>query len=162
MATHLGSCTCASCGAPALLLDRAYEAPDCVWAQPAAERSPRNNTDFAELGDRRFVRGLFPIHLASGDEFRFGLWFEVDQPTFDQVVAIWNDEDRYPQLRFTARIANAAPPWHVQILDAQVDLGVRDHTARPFVVAARAPWLQAVIERGWTMAEYEAVVASFA
>lgn len=162
MSTHPGSCTCASCGAPAALLDRAYQAPDCVWAQPAAERSPRNNSDFTEFGDRRFVRGLLPVRLASGDEFRFGLWFEVDQPTFDQVVATWDDEERYPDLRFTATVANAVPPWHAQILDAQVDLGVRDSNGRPFVIGARAPWLQAVIERGWTTAEYEAVVASFA
>lgn len=133
-----------------------------MWAQPPAERSSRNNSDFAESGDRRFVRGLLPVRLASGDEFRFGLWFEVDRPTFAEVVASWDDEERYPHLRFTATIANAAPPWHAQILDAQVDLGVRDPSARPFVIAARAPWLQAVLERGWTMAEYEAVVALFA
>lgn len=132
-----------------------------MWAQPVDERSARNNADFAELGDRRFVRGLLPVPLANGEEFRFGVWLEVDQQTFDEVVTSWDDEERYPDLRFSATIANAVAPWHAQILGARVDVGVRDPNGRPFVLAARAPWLQAVIERGWTTAEYEAAVASF-
>jgi len=158
---HPTSCACETCGARASLLDRAYQAPDCVWAQPVDERSSRNNVDFAELGERRFVRGLLPVPLANGEEFRFGVWLEVDEQTFDEVVASWNDEARYPDLRFTATVANAVVPWQDRILGAHVDVGVRDPNARPFVSAARAPWLQAVVERGWTMAEYEATVASF-
>lgn len=161
MATHPGSCRCATCGAPAPLLNYGYQAPDCVWAQPATERSPRNNVDFTEFGDRRFVRGLLPVRLATGEEFRFGVWLEVDATTFTEIVSTWHDEARYPHLRFSATIANAVTPWHSLILGAPVDAGVRHQDARPFVTAARMPWLQGVLERGWTTAEYEAVVASF-
>ena len=161
MAAHPKTCTCATCGAPTALLDYGYQAPDCVWAQPKAERSPRNNSDFAEFGERRFVRGLLPVKLEDGEEFRYGVWLEVDRETFDEVVKDWNDVDRYPKLRFVAKIANAAPPWRDKILDVAVDVGVREQNSRPFVLAARAAWLQKVLEDGWTMADYRAAIASF-
>lgn len=125
------------------------------------ERSPRNTRDFAELGERRFVRGLLPVKLASGDEFRYGIWLEVDCATFDDARQIWNDEVRYSQLRFAAAIANAAPPWREKIVGAAVEVGIRDHKSRPFVIGAREPWLRELLERGWTMAEYEAALATF-
>ena len=160
MAAHPKTCICARCGAAASVLDWAYQAPDCVWAQPAAERSALNNEDFAELGERLFVRGLLPVRLEDGEEFRYGIWLEVDLETFKKVLQSWNDRKRYARLRFAARIANAVPPWHDKILGVEVDVGVRDPTSRPFIVTARVRWLQAVIEHGWTTAEHKAVVES--
>lgn len=121
------------------------------------ERSSLNRPNFTELGERRFVRGLMPVKLEDGEEFRYGVWLEVDRGTFDNARASWNGE-RYLGLRFVATIANAAPPWGSRLLGVQVDVGVREQTALPFVIAAREPWLQAVLDRGWTAAEYEAVV----
>jgi hypothetical protein len=106
------------------------------------------------------VRGLAPVKLESGEEFQYGVWLEVDGEMFDEIKASWNDDVRYPKLRFAAKIANAAPPWGTKLLGANVDVGVRDQKARPFVVAAGEEWLEKVIERGWSAAEYEAVVAS--
>ena len=158
MAAHAKTCTCGTCGAPTDLLDVAFQAPDCIWAQPAAERSPLNNADFAELGSRRFVRCLLPVRLEDGREFHYGIWLEIDHQTFKEVLLSWADEERYPKLRFVAKVANAARPWGEKLLGVEVDVGVRDQRSRPFVIAARARWLQEVLGRGWTAAEYGAVV----
>lgn len=143
---------------PVPFLDFGYQMPDCVWQQPADQRSRRNTPDFAELGPRRFVRGLLPIRLPDGREFRYGLWLEIDEPTFQEVNRSWSDPERYPALRFQATIANAAPPWGDPLLGAAVDVGVRDQDSRPFVLASSQPWLQDLLARGWTMAEYRAAV----
>lgn len=161
MPAHPKTCACAKCGAPSLLLDFGYQLPDCVWEQPVSERSSRNSQDFAVHGARRFVRGLLPVKLETGEEFRYGVWLKVKRSTFDEVRATWNDPERYPKLRFVAKIANAAPPWRTKILGVEVDVGVRDQKSRPFVVAARERWLQDLIVRGWTEAEYKAAVESF-
>lgn len=141
------------------MLDFGYQLPDCIWAQPAHLRSPRNTHDFAVLADRCFIRGLLPVKLEDGEEFRYGVWLEVDAAAFRRARKVWNDPARYPALTFAATIANAAPPWAEQILGARVDVGVREPSARPFVRAARDAWLQDLLERGWTGAEYEEVVA---
>lgn len=143
---------------PVPFLDFAYQMPDCVWAQPADQRSPRNTLDFAELGPRRFVRGLLPIRLPHGNEFTYGIWLEVDKPTFLEVIRSWNDRKRYPRLRFAATIANAAPPWKNGILGVPVDVGTRDQNSRPFVIASPQPWLRDLLDRGWTMADYRAAL----
>lgn len=162
VADHPPTCTCSQCGNPSALLDFGYQAPDCVWAQPANERSPENTGNFAWLGKRRFIRGLLSLGLESGEEFNFGLWLEVDTATFDAVRASWNDPSRYLGLRFAAAIANAAPPWRERILGCRVDAGVREPTSRPYVLGARDAWLQRLLDAGWTTSEYEAAVASFA
>lgn len=143
------------------MLDFGFTLPDCVWALPPDERSPRNSKDFAELGKRRFVRGLLPIQIVGGEEFRFGVWLEVEPDVFDVIVASWNDEVAYPQLTFVATIANAVPPWRGKTVGAEVHVGVRDQKSRPFVVSSHVEWLQDVLERGWTEAQYDAAVESF-
>ena len=107
---HTRTCACAKCGQATQLLDSAFR-PDCGWAQPEGERSRRNNEDFAELDERRFVRGLLPIRLEDREEFRFGIWLEVTADVFDDVLVSWNDDVRYPRWQFVATIANAIPPW---------------------------------------------------
>jgi hypothetical protein len=101
------------------------------------------------------------VRLERGEEFRYGLWLEVSRTTFDDVRDSWNDKQRYPELKFVAKIANAAPPWRARIVGAEVKVGVRDQDSRPVVIAARKRWLQAIIKHGWTVAEYDAAVASF-
>lgn len=158
MLAHPENCTCEVCRPPVAFLDYGFQLPDCVWAQPAEQRSPRNTLDFAELGPRRFIRGLMPIRLPDGREFRYGVWLEIDEPTFVEVNRSWSDPVRYPQLRFPATIANAAPPWNERLLGAAVDVGVRDQDSRPFVIGSSQTWLQDLLERGWTLADYRAAV----
>ena len=159
---HPKTCKCGACGAEVeRLLDFGYQLPDCVWDLPEHERSPRNSTDFAELGERRFVRGLLPIKLEDGAEFRYGVWLEVEPDTFGKIVSVWNDKRRYPRLRFRAKIANAAPPFGKKLLGRVVRACVRDQGSRPFVTSAKKAWLQTLLERGWTLAEYRAALATF-
>lgn len=154
--THEPGCKCALCGAVVHdpPLDYAYRLPDCVFALPAEHRSSRCNEDFAELGDRRFVRGLLPVPVEDTEEFRYGLWLEVDAATFERVIRAWNDPVAYRALTFSGRIANALPPFGVRSLDVLVDLATRDEKSRPFVVRAQEPWLEELLERGWTQREH--------
>lgn len=147
MPAHPKTCTCGACGASTAILDFGYHLPDCIWEQPVSERSPKNSSDFAELGKRRFVRGLLPVKLENGEEFQYGVWLEVDGETFDEIKASWNDGTRYPALKFVAKIANAAPPWRAKLLGVEVEVGVREQNARPFVNVAHEAWLQTIIER---------------
>jgi hypothetical protein len=47
--------------------------PDCVFAQPKAEGSPRNQQNFAECDGRLFVRAQFPVRISDGTELRLGV-----------------------------------------------------------------------------------------
>ena len=78
---------------------------------------------------------------------RPGFVLEVDRNTFENVCKSWNDETRYPALRFQASLANAAPPWRERLLGVVVDAGVRDHESRPF--GGRTRGLVAKGDRAW-------------
>ena len=153
---HPRACACSECGEEAPLLDFAYQLPDCIWAQPPKERS-RSNTDFAEMGARRFIRGLLPVKLEDGEEFRYGVWLEVDAATYKHARKVWNDEARYMGLRFNGTVANAAPPWGEKLLGVEVEVAPREATGRPFVTATKVPWLNEVLRSGWTDDEYAAL-----
>jgi len=154
--THEAGCKCAICGAaiPDPPLDYAYKLPDCVFALSAEQRSPRCNEDFAEMGERKFVRGLLPVPIEGGEEFRYGVWVEVDRDTFERVVRVWNDAAAYRTLTFSGRIANAFPPFGQRTVDVLVDLATRDEKSRPFVIHSREPWLVGLLARGWTHREH--------
>ena len=111
-AEHGPACTCPRCGRPAAEppLDFAYRMPDCVFARPEEQRSPRCNEDFADLDSGRFVRALLPVPIEGGEEFCFGIWVEVSVTTFERVVRAWNESEAYRTLSFDGAIANAFPP----------------------------------------------------
>jgi hypothetical protein len=154
--SHVTGCTCATCGValPDLPLDFAYSLPDCVFALLPEERSPRCNADFAELGERKFVRGLLPVPVQGSEEFRYGVWLEVDADTFQRVLRSWNDPDTFRTLTFSGRLANAVEPFGATTLGVEVEVATRGENARPFVVRSRADWLERLITGGWTRQEY--------
>lgn len=151
---HRRACTCAQCGEETPFLDYGYQLPDCVWSQPENARSLNNTKDFAELGSRRFIRGLLPVRLEDGEEFRYGVWLEVDEGSYKHAKQVWNDDARYLDLRFKARVANAAPPWGDKLLGVEVEVAPRETTGRPFVTSTSTRWLQDVLREGWTEDEY--------
>ncbi len=159
---HGASCTCAWCGAPVPdpPLDYAYRLPDCVFALPEEERSPRCSRDFAELDGRRFVRCLIPVPVEGGQEFRYGIWIEVAPDTFERVVRAWNDPVQYRALAFAGRVANAFPPLGDRAVGAVVRLATRGDRSRPFVVDANDGPLASLLRRGWTLAEHLAVASA--
>src|SRR5215510_15097389 len=126
---------CAACDEPVSGRDFGCALPDDVFEQPIAERSHRNSSDFAELGERRFVRCVMPIRVGTADEFRYGVWLEVQLATFDHIIDVWNDAPRYRELSFDGTIANAVPPWNEKILGCRVTAGTRSANDRPIVVA---------------------------
>lgn len=153
---HDAGCTCGTCGAAiaGLPLDFAYSLPDCVFEQPPSARSPRCNADFAELGDRKFVRALLPVPVEGGEEFRYGVWLEVDQDTFSRVVHAWNDPATYPSLAFGGVVANAIEPYGAKTVGLKVGAATRSQNARPFVIRADVEWLGGLLTDGWSRSEY--------
>ncbi len=168
---HPSTCTCAECGATLTgpLLDVAFGWPDDVFALPAEDRSARTwqapieHPDFIVLdGSRRFVRGLLPLPLEAGLEFRYGVWLEVATDEFNRILQVWHDETRYMSLRFAARLANALPPWGERTLGQSVEAAAREPTERPYVVCAEEDWLMSALEHGWDHTTYETVISRYA
>ncbi len=95
-----------------------------------------------------------PVPIEGGEEFRYGVWVEVDRDTFERVVRVWNDAAAYRTLTFSGRIANAFPPFGQRTVDVLVDLATRDEKSRPFVIHSREPWLVGLLARGWTHREH--------
>jgi hypothetical protein len=169
-AAHPPACTCAQCGAALTgpLLDVAMTWPDCVFALSAEERAVRtwqsadHRPDFIVLdGTRFFVRGLLPVPLEGGAEFRYGVWLEVGADEFRHIYVVWHDDAAYARLRFRARLANALRPWGEQTLSQVVEAAPREVTDRPSIVAVDDARLADVLQAGWDRATYAAVVQAF-
>jgi hypothetical protein len=169
-ADHPRACACHICGRPidGLPHDLAYGLPDCIFAMPPEERAARSwsNGDAAmwwtadESHGELFVRGLLPVPIGPDDEFRYGVWLQVDGPTWERIIACWDDEPAYAALRFRARIANALQPWGERTLGLWVEAGTRTHGQRPFVVGADDPWLATLLRQGWSEQEFRAFAQS--
>ena len=166
---HPSGCTCAFCGETILgaIQDYAYTWPDRVFALPPDERASRTwrsseaNPDFVVLDSTAFfVRGLLPIPLGAGEEFRYGVWLEVSQTDFQRILEAWNDDEAYTKLRFRAALANGIAPWGEPALGAAVDVGTRDAGTRPCVTRADDAWLAELLRSGWDRSTYESVARS--
>jgi hypothetical protein len=162
---HEPACSCGLCGraVEGLWHDLAYQLPDRVFALSDEERAVRvwrsaeTNPDFVVMDEANFyVRGIVPVPLPGGDEFRYGPWLEVTQADFMEVLRAWEDEEAYARLRFRATLANALPPYGGRAFGASVDVATGDVSARPQVVGADDPWLAALLREGWDQATYEA------
>lgn len=158
MMEHDAGCACSVCGAAIadLPIDFAYSLPDCVFDQPPSERSPRCNADFAEFGGRKFVRALLPVPVVGSEEFRYGVWIEVDQDDFIRIVQAWDDAAIYPALTFRGVLANAIEPFGAKTVGIEVEAATRAQNARPFVVHADAEWVKLLLAVGWSRSEYVA------
>jgi hypothetical protein len=148
---------------PGLWHDLAYQLPDRIFSLSPAERTARvwqsaeTNSDFAVLdGEAFYVRGIVPVPLPGGDQFRYGAWLEVSQPEFTRILEAWGDDAAYERLRFRARLANALPPFGERAMGAAVEVATGDASARPKVVAADDAWLADLLRDGWDQATYEA------
>lgn len=149
---------CGSCGkrVGGMPTDFAFQMPDEIWALSAAERTDRARsygTDFWVLDQRRFVRCLlaFPI---PGDEFRIGIWVEVDDEVAAIVSDAWDDETKYATLRFEGHLANrlVIPGWTGA--RTMLSFVTRDTKTRPFVSGAKDTGLDALLKIGWSEQQY--------
>jgi hypothetical protein len=106
--------TCSVCGErhDEELRDIRCSLPDAVFRVREPERSER-----AEVGDdwcrflddagvaRFYLRALLHLPIArTPDDFRFGVWVEVDEPDFYRLGELWDDDDALRP--FFGRLAN--------------------------------------------------------
>jgi hypothetical protein len=168
--SHPPDCVCGHCGRTLTgpLLDVSCRMPDAVFALPEGDRAARvwqsadDRPDFVVLdGEHFFVRGLLPIPLEGGVEFRYGIWLEVAPPDFRRIWDVWDDAPEYARLRFPAWLANALRPWGERTLGAGVVAATRTANDRPYVVAAEDAWLTRALAGGWDTETYEAVVSTY-
>lgn len=120
--------------------DFTFNLPDCVFALPACERSSRNNKNFAELGDRRFVRALLPVPVSDGNELRIGVWVEVTPTGYDALRAVfWDDEAAYLAFELTGTIESALRLGDHVHRGTQVTMRARTADGCLFSTAANPP-----------------------
>lgn len=122
--------------------DFSFKMPDCVFALPPAQRSPRNQENFADCDGRMFVRALLPIALADGEELRVGVWVEVSREAFFALLRVfWDDEAAYAAMRLTGTIESSLTLAGHDTRGAAVTLTARDPSQCLFVAESATPWL---------------------
>ena len=129
---------CAVCGQdhPDDDIELTYVRPDDVFRVPEEQRATRvhESPDFAVLDDRRFfVRTTLalPVHGRKRD-YNIGVWVEVDQDSFQRIVARWEDERQADEPPIPARLANAIKSLP-DTTGLPVELRLTGLTSRPSV-----------------------------
>jgi hypothetical protein len=153
---------CPCCGNDVASVEREIRmgVPDAVLAIPEESREARvrSGGSFCFVDrERFFVRGLLPVRLSDGHEFRFGVWLELPEAACRHLAEVW-DRPEYLAMRFDAVLANSVPPWDAAILDAPCVVSVREQDSLPFVESSAHPELARILTTPWPRAECEAVV----
>lgn len=120
----------------ATLPDREFT-PGIAMTGESAEDSVLMKTDH-----EGFIRATLPVRLVGGRTVQYGLWVAIDPPELERAFEAWT-EPSYADLRLTGTLANAIPPWG--LLDAAVELAVRDPDELPVCVASADPELTRVL-----------------
>jgi hypothetical protein len=133
------SFTCPHCGKahPGWPTDYGYTLPDDVWAIPEAARASRAKwtSDLCQLDDRHFIRGLLKVRFVDQPGyFGWGLWVEVDAPTFYRYLALY-DKDGSGAPTEKGSIANQ-PPGYEAVLGEPVTMQFGESTQRPEITFA--------------------------
>ena len=155
---------CPCCGRDIASVDREvrFGVPDVFMALSDEERDERQShrgENFMRLApDRFFVRGLLPVRLSDGHEFRFGVWLEINSETCVTLMSAW-DEAEYASTVFDGQLANAVPPWGQNLLDKPCQAGVRDRKQLPFIRSSTDIELHAVLSTLWPRSACEELVA---
>jgi hypothetical protein len=129
--------------------DFSFKMPDCVFAQDAGARSPRNSENFAECGDRLFVRALLPVKIGDGGELRVGVWVEVPEDQFMALVEVfWDDEEAYVAMSLDGPVENSMRLLGHDVQRAKVTLAARTADKCLFVRESTEPWLASLMAEG--------------
>jgi hypothetical protein len=109
------SFVCATCGKTheGLQRDYAWKLPDVVWSVPAEQResAAKFTNDLCQYGERYFIRCVLPVPINEGDDaFNWGVWAEVDWPTFERYLAIY-DVDAENEPYRVGTVANVVPGY---------------------------------------------------
>jgi hypothetical protein len=129
--------------------DFSFRMPDCVFAAPAAERSPKNQQNFADHHGRWFVRALLPIPVGDGGELRIGVWVEVERPAFMALLKVfWDDGPAYTAMRLDGVIETSMVVGGHDVSGAPVELAARTADQCLFVKSTGTDWLARLVESG--------------
>jgi hypothetical protein len=120
-------------------MEPTFARPDAFVALDAEAREGRGqaNNDLCRIADpeppgmRCFVRAVLAVEvLDQGRTMAWGLWAEVAEADFDEIVALWRDpqQDRHPPIK--ARVANRVPGYPSTI-DMPVELRLTGPKTRP-------------------------------
>lgn len=138
--------------------DHTFKMPDCVYAQPAAERSPRNQQNFAECGDRLFVRALLPVSISDGTEFRLGVWLELSEDAFFHVMKVWNDEPAYLATRVQGVVESSVLINGRDLRGEKLELAPRSASECLFVKSSQSGWVSELMREGLSIRDLPAFV----
>lgn len=139
--------------------DYTLKMPDCVFAMRAADRSPRNQQNFAEAGSRRFVRALLPIPVSDGTELRLGVWVEVPADAFSKLVAVFfDDEPAYVAMKLAGTVESSVKINEQEVSGASVTLAARTADQCLFVQNAEPAWLATAMKHGVTIQAFPKLV----
>jgi hypothetical protein len=140
--------------------DYTFKMPDCVFALPAQERSPRNQQNFAECGSRMFVRALLPVPVSDGTELRLGVWVEVSPEAFRELATVFfDDEEGYMAMELTGKVESAVTINERQLSGSSVTLAARTADQCLFVASAEPAWLASAMADGVTIQAFPSLVA---
>jgi hypothetical protein len=128
--------------------DYTFKMPDCVFEQPAAERSPRNQQNFAECGRRLFVRALVPVPVSDGSEFRLGVWLELEPEPFFHLMKVWDDEAAYLALQLRGVVETSVLLGGRDLKGETLELAPRSATECLFVASSQTAWVTDLMEQG--------------
>ncbi len=140
--------------------DFSFKMPDCVFALPPEQRSPRNQENFADCDGRMFVRALVPIALADGEELRIGVWVEVPREAFFALLRVfWDDEAAYAAMRLTGTVESSLVLAGNDTRGAAVTLTARDPSQCLFVAESATPWLAELLRASLSVANLPELMA---
>jgi hypothetical protein len=137
---------CSKCGAEHDLsgIEPAFERPDAFFDVPASERDRRVSHDddtclIASIDGEEltcFLRVVLPVPIKGEARLiAWGLWVEVDAPTYQRIVELWNDENQDAETPFACALANEIPNYP-STLGLPATMSLRKPGVRPTVILA--------------------------
>ncbi len=123
-------------------LEPSYTHPDAFLLVPEAERAQRTISgsddcrirDTADSSRRYFFRALIPVAVYGETEpCCWGVWVEVDLPTFTEVRQLWDAPDQHCHAPFPEVLANSIRGYP-ETLGLEGTLQLTGPTTRPHFV----------------------------
>jgi hypothetical protein len=131
---------CGTCGKEhgSLPMDLAYRKPLDYFEIPEAQRAERIfiDDDLCVIDEGRFfIRGVLPVPVHDGDdaedEFRWGVWVEVEEASFRRYLELWDAADP-EEPPFRCRLS-AVLPGYPDTDTLEGDARLRGANARPVI-----------------------------
>lgn len=149
-----------------LLMDLAYQRPADVFKIPVEERPERirMNDDLCIIDDREFyIRGVLALPVSElDDSFRWGVWAQVDQESFDYYQAHWHISSVAGLMPFSGRLSGGLAAYS-ESDQLRVSIHLQPNNQRPlFVVEDQDHPLNQAQQQGITLHDVEAFVARIA